>query len=88
MNKLFISNEAISIAVRDFLKLITVLGVKLALTNVILYTICQMLNQTISNVLHEILYQIIFILLTREYIFKASMLTLKIPWDFVTDALG
>ena len=35
MNKLFISNEAISIAVRDFFKLITILGLKLVLTNII-----------------------------------------------------
>ena len=33
---LYISNEAVSIAVRDFFKLIVILGVKLVLTNIIL----------------------------------------------------
>ena len=56
MNKLSLSDEAISIAVRDFLKLRIILGVKLVLTNFIRKTICQ-----ISDVLHEILHQIIFI---------------------------
>ena len=44
MNKLFLSNEAVLIAVRDFLKLIKlikILGVKLVLTNIILETISQ-----------------------------------------------
>ena len=41
MNKLFLSNEAILIAVRDFLKLIIFLGVKLVWANIILLTICQ-----------------------------------------------
>ena len=36
MNKLFLSNEAISIAVRDFFKCIIFLGVKLIPTNIIL----------------------------------------------------
>ena len=66
MNKLLLSNEAISIAVRDFLKLYHILGVKLVLTNIILSTIYQINNKTISKVLHEILPQIIFILPTRE----------------------
>ena len=65
MNKLLLSNEAISIAVRDFLKFIIFLGVKLVLTNIILSTIYQINKQTISDVLHEILHQIIFILPTR-----------------------
>ena len=39
MNKLLLSNEAISIAVRDFFKLYHILGVKLVLTNIILSTI-------------------------------------------------
>ena len=42
MNKLLVSNEAISIAVRDFLNLSFFLGVKLVSTNIILYTICRM----------------------------------------------
>ena len=66
MNKLLLSNEAISIAVRDFLEPIRVLGVELVLTNIILSTIYQINNGTISDVLHEILHQIIFILPTRE----------------------
>ena len=53
MNKLLLSNEAISIAVRDFLKNYHILGVKLVLTNIILSTIYQINNQTISKVLHE-----------------------------------
>ena len=36
MNKIFLSNEAISIAVRDFIKFIIILGVKLVLTNIVL----------------------------------------------------
>ena len=36
MNTLVLSNEAISIAVRDFLKIVIILGVKLVLTNIIL----------------------------------------------------
>ena len=36
MNKLFLSNEGISIAVGDFLKFIFILVVKSALTNIIL----------------------------------------------------
>ena len=36
MNKLFLPNKAISIAVRDYLKLIIILGVKLVWTNIIL----------------------------------------------------
>ena len=51
MNKLFLSNEAISIAVCDFLKIVIILGVKLVLTNIILETICQIYNWTISDVL-------------------------------------
>ena len=66
MNKLLLSDEAISIAVRDFLEPIVVLGVELVLTNIILSTIYQINNGTISDVLHEILHQIIFILPTRE----------------------
>ena len=66
MNKLLLSNEAISIAVRDFLKTIIFLGVELVLTNIILSTIYQINNRTISDVLHEIIHQIIFILPTRE----------------------
>ena len=66
MNKLLLSNEAISIAVRDFFKIYHILGVKLVLTNIILSTIYQINNLTISKVLHEILHQIIFILPTRE----------------------
>ena len=42
MNKLLLSNEAISIAVRDFFKNVIILGVKLVLTNIIRKTICQM----------------------------------------------
>ena len=41
MNKLLLSNEAISIAVRDFLKSKLFLGVELVLTNIILSTIYQ-----------------------------------------------
>ena len=66
MNKLLLSNEAISIAVRDFFKIYHILGVKLVLTNIILSTIYQINNYTISKVLHDILHQIIFILPTRE----------------------
>ena len=66
MNELLLSNEAISIAVRDFLEPIVVLGVELVLTNIILSTIYHINNGTISDVLHEILHQIIFILPTRE----------------------
>ena len=66
MNKLLLSNEAISIAVRDFLKLYHILGVTLVLTNIILSNIYQINNQTISKVLHEILHQIFLILPTRE----------------------
>ena len=44
MNKLLLSNEAISIAVRDFLKSIIFLGVDLVLTNIILSTIYQINN--------------------------------------------
>ena len=55
MNKLFLSNEAISIAVRDFLKFIIFLGVKLVSANIIPLTICQMYNKTISGVLHRTL---------------------------------
>ena len=44
MNKLLLSNEAISIAVRDFFKLYHILGVKLVLTNIILSTIYQINN--------------------------------------------
>ena len=54
MNKLFLSSEAISIAVRDFLKFIIFSGVKLVSANIILLTICQMYNKTISGVLHKI----------------------------------
>ena len=66
MNKLLLSNEAVSIAVRDFFKLYHNLGLKLVLTNIILSTIYQINNETFSKVLHEILHQIIFILPTRE----------------------
>ena len=66
MNKLRLSNEAISIAVRDFFKLYHILNVKLVLTNIILSTIYKINNKTISKVLHEILHQIIFILPKRE----------------------
>ena len=66
MNKLLLSNEAISMAVRDFLKAIIFLGVELVLTNIILSTTYQINNGTISDVLHETLHQIIFILPTRE----------------------
>ena len=38
MNKLLLSYEAILIAVRDFLKIYHILGVKLVLTNIILST--------------------------------------------------
>ena len=55
MNKLLLSSEAILIAVRDFFKFIIFLGVKLVLANIILLTICQMYNKTISDVLHKIL---------------------------------
>ena len=48
-------------AVRDFFKIILILGVKLVLTNIIFKFFCQLYNQTISDVLHEILHQIIFI---------------------------
>ena len=66
MNKLLLSNEAISIAVRDFLKFIIFLGVKLVLTNIILSTIYQINNKTITDVLHEILHQIIFYITNKE----------------------
>ena len=66
MNKLLLSTEAISIAVRDFFKFIIFLDVKLVVTKNILSTIYQINNQTISGVLHEILHHIIFILPTRE----------------------
>ena len=65
MNKLLLSNEAISIAVRDFLKFIIFLGVKLVLTNNILSSIYQINKLTISGVLHEIFHQIIFLLPIR-----------------------
>ena len=42
MNKLFLFNEAILIAVRDFLKFIIILGVTLVSTNTIFSTICPM----------------------------------------------
>ena len=66
MNKLLLSNEAISIAARDFLKFIIFLGVKLVLTNIILSTIYQINNKTITDVLHEILHQIIFYITNNE----------------------
>ena len=66
MNKLLLSNEAISIAARDFLKFIIFLGVKLVLTNIILSTIYQINNKTITDVLHEILHQIIFYITNKE----------------------
>ena len=44
MNKLLLSNEAISIAVRDVFKIYHILGVKLVLTNIILSTIYQINN--------------------------------------------
>ena len=50
MNKLFLS-EAISVAVRDFLKIVIILGVKLVLTKIILETICQIYISTISDML-------------------------------------
>ena len=65
MNKLLLSNEAISIAVRDFFKFIIFLGVKLVLTNNILSSIYQINKQTISDVLHEILHQIIFFITNK-----------------------
>ena len=58
MNELFLSNESISIAVRDFLYL-SFLSVKLVLTNIKLLTICHMYKWTVSDVSHEILHQII-----------------------------
>ena len=51
MNKLFLSNEAISVAVRDFWKIVIILGVKIVMTNIILENICQIYNWTISDVL-------------------------------------
>ena len=60
MNKLLLSNEAISIAARDFLKSKIFLGVELVLTNIILSTIYQINTLIISDVLHEILHQIYF----------------------------
>ena len=53
--------EPVSNVVRDVLKFILFLDVKLVLTNIILKTICQLYNQTIWDMLHEILQQIIFI---------------------------
>ena len=44
MNKLLLSNEVISIVVRDFFKIYHILGVKLVLTNIILSTIYQINN--------------------------------------------
>ena len=49
MNKLLLSNEAISIAVRDFLKFIIFLGVKLVLTNIILSSIYRALTPLFGN---------------------------------------
>ena len=57
MNKLFLSYEAISIAVRDFLKIYHIFRGKISFDKYILQTICQMYNLTILevHVLHEIL---------------------------------
>ena len=66
MNKLSFSNEAISIAVRDFFKVYHNFNVSVNKILLFLKLFCQMYNQTISDVLHEILHQIIFILPTRE----------------------
>ena len=49
----------ISIAIRNFFLFILILDVKLVLTNIILLTSCKLYNQTILDVLHEILHQII-----------------------------
>ena len=48
------------------LKFKVCVGIKLVLTNIILLTIYQIKNWTISDVLHEIFHQIIFILPIRE----------------------
>ena len=45
MNKLHLSNEAISIAVRDFLKFIIFLGVKLVLTYIIFQVFIKSINR-------------------------------------------
>ena len=51
MNKLVLSNEAISIAPRDFLKIVIILGFKFVLMNISLEIICQIYDWTISDVL-------------------------------------
>ena len=67
MNKLLLSNEAVSIAVRDFFKIYHFFFcVKLILTNIFLSAIYQINNKTISDVLHEILHQIIFYISNKE----------------------
>ena len=65
MNVLFLSDEAISIAVRYFFRLYHVFRCKVSLTNIILKTICQMYNETILDVLHEILHQIIIYIINK-----------------------
>ena len=67
MNKLLLSNEAISIAVRDCFKIYRMFRCKVSFNK---YTIYLINNYTISDVWHEIFHQIIFILPTRELIFK------------------
>ena len=55
MNKLLLSNETISIAVRDFFfKIYRIIGVQLVLTNILLSSIYQINNLTISKVMPEI----------------------------------
>ena len=66
MNKLLLSNEAISVAVRDCFKIYRIFKCKVVLTNIIILTIYQIDNQTIPDVLHEILHKITFILPPRE----------------------
>ena len=62
MNKLVLSNEAISIAVRDLFLKLSVLSVKLILTNLFFKLFVKFLNRPFMDVLPEILQQIIFIL--------------------------
>ena len=56
MNKLLLSNEAISIAVRDFVKFIIFLGVKLVLTipNIayIIYILSDILEYEIFSIFY------------------------------------
>ena len=70
MNKSFLSNEALSIAVRDFLKNLSYFRGKISSDKYHSLKHLQMYNLTILDVLHEILSEVVFILPTRESIFK------------------